>query len=187
MLHLDALRLAAGLAHLVPGAELHLGLADGDRMVVSGHPATSLTPCVFRRILVNAVRGRSGDHTLAGPRVTSCELAGSLEDLGGGVFGTRTLCGLEQRWIATTLPWRVAADLLETVAVDGLDHSAVHATVAPDEDLGVTSIALAVHDVSRGASLDALSTQIAASCLAEELMRSAIAIHLSSTPQELDR
>ncbi|MEL6894426.1 MAG: hypothetical protein AAFP84_22745, partial [Actinomycetota bacterium] len=130
MTDLNNLRLAAALAHTAPGAELQLFCGGGAQVTVSQHPAADMTPCQFRTILISLLsNGAPPSIVHPAARITLVEIGGALVDLGGGVQRSRTLCGIEQRWITTSLPWSDVCDVLDRAGPEGLPDDAMNANV----------------------------------------------------------
>ncbi|MEM1335115.1 MAG: hypothetical protein AAGG08_16820, partial [Actinomycetota bacterium] len=105
-------------------------------------------------------------------RIVDVEVGGALVDLGGGVARSRTLCGLEQRWIASTLPWAEMYDLLDDAGPEGLPDDAMNATVKPDEELGTTVLVISANDRRYQATLDCVAADVAGRVMAAEMIRS---------------
>jgi hypothetical protein len=159
---LERLRLAVALGHSAPGAELRLHSAAGGTTIVSAHPAADLDHCAVRRTLLDAASSERCE------RVSAVELAGSLDEIGGGVFRVAR-DGVEQRWIATLLhPDRVVG-LVEATAVDERCEHSLHACLKPDADLAVTIVVITAEDAGLVAELDDVATRISAAIFVEEL------------------
>lgn len=177
----EHLRLSAALAHAVPGAELHLVGAFGDAVVVASHPGADLTACQFRAILLASHTAVQVD---AVARIRAVRFDGAVREVGGGVLRTGTMCGSEQRWVATTLPWRTVVEMLDELQPTGLPDEAFHANVKPDSVLGVVTIAITSRDRRFHAVLDQVAEDVAARLMTEELVRSCTAEDLLSTPKD---
>ncbi len=175
---LEAIRLASALVHAVPGAELRLTCAAGVDVVVSRHPAADLTPCAMRQVVIDARRRSAA--TLGGSvsRIVELAVGGSMEEFGGGVVRSRTPCGAEQRWLATTLPWELVADLLRELPCP----DAMHATVRPDDALAVTLVGVSTTTADLVPQLDRLGASLAAQLLVEELLAS---VHAAGDAQAI--
>ncbi len=96
----EALRIAAALAHCVPGVGLELRCAHGDGLSVAYRRLDAhLDPCQLRRALVTPAA--PGVPRLA-DAIVSAELRWGFDDLGAGVL-RRASGETEERWFATTL------------------------------------------------------------------------------------
>ena len=179
----ERLRLAAALVHVVPGAELRLTGAFGESVVIGPHPDADLTARHFRAVLLSPFTGANVDVV---SRIGAVEFAGAVEDVGGGVLRTRTVCGLERRWIATTLARGPVVELLDDVRPPDLPEEAIRPRVVPDAELGVTVVALTAHHRRLQSMLDQVAVAVAARSMAEELVRACDAHDLLSTPKDGD-
>ena len=196
MTQLTNLRLAAGLAHTVPDAELQLHCEHGAHVTIGRIESADMTPCQFRAVMIAMLADRAGRHhgpSSPAARVTAVTLGGSLEEVGGGVVRSRTLCGMEQRWIATTVPWTVVLDLLDDIGPAELPSEAMNANVKPDSELGVTVLVITTNDHRHASMLDRVASDVASRLMTEELMRDCVASATNehdprlSTPKESDR
>ncbi|MCU0260133.1 MAG: hypothetical protein MUE78_03855 [Ilumatobacteraceae bacterium] len=159
----DRLRLAVVLAHPVEGASVELECWDGQRLVVSAHPAADLTVCQLRQVVLASARPDQPDWTRI---VAAVSVGGALVDLGAGVYRRRER-GLEQRWfVADLVPDGVAAVLRE---IDP-GHHAVEARVVADLDLGAAAVCIQTTDRSASGSLDRVALDAATACLVAELV-----------------
>lgn len=166
---LERLRLAAALGHTVPGAVLRLQTTQHEEIVVSAHPAGDISPCAMRRVIVALSCPTIPDHS---EKIARIDVGGSLEELGGGVYGV-VRDGVEQRWIASLLKPDLVADLLDVVGVDSLPDDVMHGCLKPDTDLGVTLLVVSSNDRRYDHALDEVAAKAAATIFAEELLRSA--------------
>lgn len=164
MTPLERLRLSVAVGHAVYGAELRLTTDRGDVITVSSHSAAQLDHCSLRRLVAASTcpgRPDVSDHIVA------IELTGSLSDAGGGVYRV-VRQGHEQRWIPSLLHPNRLGELLTALQIDGVDNDELHATLKPDELLGVTIIVLTTAErfVDR---LDEAAEYWAASIAVDEL------------------
>jgi len=159
----EELRIAAALAHVVPGAALHLTLRqpihDVAELLVADALGADLHPCRFRAMVV-AWRARGDAMT---EQIAGIAVAGGVVHLGAGVYERRGPEGREC-WFATLLDSDRTIDLLS--AMPG-DHEC-DARVLPDTDLEVTVIRLM--STRADVHLDDLAVRVVAACLSEELM-----------------
>lgn len=165
MTPLERLRLATALAHTVPGAELRLVTHSGEQIVVSRHPAADIDPCKMRQVVAASACPRHPDLSR---RITAVTIGGSLVDLGGGIFVSRS-GGLEHRWVASLLPHQSLSELLDDVGHDQVPADAMRATLKPDPELGVTVISVTSNHARFDHALDEVATHVAAVCFVAEL------------------
>jgi hypothetical protein len=162
---IDQLRLAAGLVHTVPDAELHLFGAGGFHRVVSYGPAGDRTPCQWRTGLIRA--REQGRHP--GPGILGIELGGSLQSIGGTGVARRDVDGVEC-WFATLLcPTAIEAALQECRVPVAPEHVAV--AVRPDPLLGVSSVRLRIIEPSWEEHLPEIGMVASSACTIEEVLR----------------
>ena len=174
---LEHLRLIAALVHTCPGAEVTLRCDTGEIVRVGRRPGSGMTPCEFRAATIALGNARSDQPKQPGAdsaaRIVDAEFGGALTDIGGGVARSRTPCGIEQRWIATTLPSFVVCDLLDGVGPDGLPEAAMSGDLRVDYELGTSVIAISPADQRYRAVLDHVAIDVAARCLTGELLHAA--------------
>ncbi|MEL6894387.1 MAG: hypothetical protein AAFP84_22545, partial [Actinomycetota bacterium] len=60
--------------------------------------------------------------------------------------------------------------VLDRAGPEGLPDDAMNATVRPDEALGVTTLAISANDRRYQATLDCVAADVAARCMADELI-----------------
>jgi hypothetical protein len=162
----------------VPASQLRLHTVDEQTIVVGNHPSADLDACAMRRLIRASARPGGPDHA---HRIARIELGGSLDDLGGGVVRV-VRAGIEQRWIASLLAPHHLVELLGEVELDQVPDEAMHASVKPDPQLGVSLLVITANDPRHAHHLDALAAQAAAALFVEELRCSVLAEHLRSTP-----
>ena len=180
MTSLERLRLAVALAHSIAGAELRLTCGPDDTIVVSDHPAADLTTCAMRSVVIANECRSTPDYSA---RISSIQFGGSLDDVGGGVLRTRTVCGMEQRSVATVLAPDAVVDVLDRVGGEVPDD-AVHANVRTDAELGVTVFTITAIDRRFDAAVDEIITAAAAACFTAELLRAAAAECPDASPTD---
>jgi hypothetical protein len=162
----ESLRLAVGLVHAVPGAELHLRTAEEQVVVVGGGPAADVDPCSMRRAIMMAACPAAPDPS---QWITGLEIKGALQALGGGLFRPRGEPG-SQRWFATLLPSERVLDLLGALDLGDVPDDALLASVRPDQALGLASVCIELAAPCMDARLDEIASGAYASCLVEELI-----------------
>jgi hypothetical protein len=162
---IDQLRLAAGLVHTVPDAELHLFGVGGAHRVVSAGPGGDLTPCQWRTRVIRA--REQGGHP--GPGIVAVELGGSLRPVGGTGVARRDADGAEC-WFATLLcPTAIEAALQDCRVPVAPEHVAV--AVRPDPLLGVSAVRMRIVERDLEVHLPEIGMVAAAACTVEELLR----------------
>ena len=184
MITADQLRLAVALTHTVPGVELQLITRNGERTVVSRHPAGDIDPCSFRRTIVAA-----GPNTHTDPfnQIEEIRIGGSLRHRGGGLMSSQTPCGLQQRWLASTLPWCAVRTALGEVGAAEIPEGAMEATIKPDPDLDVSLVVITAIDRRYDVVLERMGNDLVAAVLAEELVRSTAVDAAAPDPIEPER
>ena len=168
MTNLERLRLGTALAHVVPGATLHLRCHSGEQVNVGAHPTADLDACALRKVVLASSCPEVPDYS---ELVSDIEVCGSLQHIGGGVH-RRVVGDVEQRWIATLLCPVTVASLLDACGADGIPHDAMHACLKPDGELAVTCVAITANDPKFDRLLDEVAAQAMSSFLVEELLRS---------------
>ena len=168
MTNLENLRLSTALAHVVPGATLHLSCHSGQMVNVGAHPTADLDACALRKVVIASACPDVPDYSQL---VSEIKVCGSLQHIGGGVH-RRVVGEVEQRWIATLLSPATVADLLDDCGPNGIPHDAMHACLKPDNDLAVTCIAITANDPKFDRLLDEVAAQAMSAFLVEELLRS---------------
>lgn len=163
---LERLRLAAALAHTVPGAELRLHPAQGQSILVARHPAAEIDPCDLRRTVLAAACPARPDPSRWIDRL---ELAGSLADEGLRLY--RDLASpLPRWWTVTLLRHGAVAEAIGAIAIDHLPDDAVEATLVPDNALGVTAVRIEALRAGFGVEVHALAVAVNAALAARELV-----------------
>jgi hypothetical protein len=170
MTNLERLRLSTALAHVVPGATLHLVCHSGQDLAVGAHPTADLDACALRRVVIASACPDVPDYSELVGEITVC---GSLQHIGGGVH-RRVVGEVEQRWIATLLSPATVADLLDDCGPNGIPQDAMHASVKPDNELAVTCVAITANDPKFDRLLDEVAAQAMSAFLVEELLRSTV-------------
>ncbi len=165
MTPLERLRLATALVHAIPDAEMRLRTDQNECVVVSRAPGADIDPCKMRRVV--AAMACPHRPELA-DRVTEVTFGGSVSDLGGGVFASRSSDG-EHRWVASLLGFPTVSELLSGVGPDGLPDEAMRACLKPDPELGVTVVGITANDARFDDVLDEVAGQAAAACFVAEL------------------
>lgn len=162
------LRLAAGLAHVVPGAELRLRHADGRQVVVSRHPGADVDPCELRQAVA---AGACPAHPDCSRWLEVDWLGGTLELRDHTVLRRHTT-GREERWFATLLDADAVVGVLEGLTPDGLDEAAmqvISAGLRPDPVLEMTAVCLTTEAPCLEPHLDRIAAQAHAACLVAEI------------------
>lgn len=168
MTNLERLRLSTALAHVVPGATLHLSCHSGQDVNVGSHPSADIDACSLRRVVIASGCTELPDYS---ELVRDIEVGGSLQHMGGGVH-RRVVGDVEQRWIATLLTPAAVAELLDDCGPNGIPHDAMHACLKPDGELAITCVAITPNDPRFVRRLDEVAAQAMSAFLVEELLRS---------------
>lgn len=174
MIEPEHLRLGAGLAHAVPGAELLLHTDVGEPVIVGRRPDADLSPCQLRAVLASPA---ATDTSRPADRIVQVEVTGQAEHVGGGVVRSQTPCGLEQRSVATTLSWGAVAEILHGIEADvddDLPADALQAQVRPDPELGVTVVTITSIDARFDSFVDGVAAMVSARCMVDELVATPI-------------
>lgn len=162
----EQLRLATAVGHTVPGAELRLRTRAGKRLGVSRYPSADLDVCALRNVVIAGTRSPCAD--LAG-QISEIEIGGTITDAGGGIFAS-SLDRREQRWVATFAPPHRVVELLADLGLeDAVPEEAMHASVKPDTELGVTVVAITATGGRSPQFLDEVAATVAATFLVDEL------------------
>ena len=152
------LRLAAVLAHSVPGVTLELHCRTGERLVVADRRLDAhLTTCQLRAALLSTPRLADVVHAVS----VRC----GLHELGGRVYRSG-----EERWLVTYLPVDVLFGLFTTNPLD-LPDEAIAVSLRPDLDLGATAVRITAADPDHACRLDEVALWATAACVVEELVR----------------
>ena len=163
---IDQLRLAAGLVHVVPDAELHLFGAGGSRRVVSLWAERRPDPVPVAHPAHPGVASRA---STPGRPSSGFELGGSLRSIAGTGVARRDADGAEC-WFATLLcPAAIEAALQECRVPVAPEHAAV--AVRPDPLLGVSSVRLRIIEPSCEEHLAEIGMVAASACTIEEVLR----------------
>ena len=170
MIDADTIRLAAALAHTVPGVVLELRCCNDDVLTVAHRRLDAqLDPCQLRAALL-AVR-RAGRPHLS-DALEAVAVRGALEDLGGGLFRCVRDAG-EERWFASLLDPSTIEEELADLEV-GVPDGAMRVGLCPDSDLGVTAVRLVVSDPLWSHRLDEVGFTALATCMVAETLRAAL-------------
>jgi hypothetical protein len=157
----ESLRIAAALAHCIPGVTLHLRCEHDDLLVVAYHRLDAhLDPCQLRRMVL------AGVPALA-EMVRDVQVRVGVDDLGGGLYGRTGDDGAE-RWFATTLGPQAVNDVFESCEID-IAEQAMGARILPDTCLGITVVCLTVNDTEVAHRLDEIAAWSVAACMVREL------------------
>jgi hypothetical protein len=163
MTRLERLRIAAALAHTVPGVTLQVTWCDDTTTLVSAH-GNGLRPCELRHLVSGAVRFRPGAFVGG---MADVAVAGGLADLGSGVYATGCRQGVPVRWLSAFLHPQTVKEIAEDCphATDQLEVS-----IHPDQDLGVTVVAIRTHGGDM-AALDLTAAWLNTELLVREAMQ----------------
>lgn len=166
----EQIRIAAALAHAIPGVTLEVrcrsDVRDDERLLVAHHRLDAhLDPCQFRRVLL---AGSTTGLPAVAARIDRVELRCGVDDLGAGVYG-RTGDDGPERWFATTLLPDAVNEVFDACDLD-IAHEAIGARILPDSCLGVTVVCLTANDVWHRYRLDEVAAWSVAACMVEELV-----------------
>lgn len=162
-----ALRLAACLAHTVPGVSLSLTCRHGGEVLVSyACLGAQLDPCQLRAGLL--CPGVPGVPRLADV-VVRVDVANGLLDLGGGLYERSHPGAASERWFVTSLDHEHVVDLLRTGPTD-LPDDAMAVTVKPDVGLGVCAVCIRCDDRLNQDRLDEVALWALSTCMVAELL-----------------
>jgi hypothetical protein len=169
-MNIDQLRLAAGIVHTVPDAELHLFGVGGARRVVSYLDGGDLTPCQWRTRLIRARE----QQLQPGTGIVAMAFGGSLRSIEGTGIARRDPDGADgdgpECWFSTLLcPTAIEAALRECRVPVAPEHVAV--AVRPDPLLGVSAVRLRINDPAFEEHLGEIGMVAAAACTVEEVLR----------------
>jgi hypothetical protein len=162
---LDRLRLAAALAHRIPGARLVLRGPTGADITIGRDPGDALDPCQFRRAVVASSVPGAPD---LGTQLDPIALTGHPESLGGGVYATSCPHG-SSRWFATLLDPDRARGVLAGIT-GPVPDDLVDAGLGIDRNLAVTVVRITACGRDLDAELDDLAQRAFAACCVEELV-----------------
>jgi hypothetical protein len=161
-------RLAVGLAHVIPGATVELRTDDGGVLRAArdlGQDAV-MTPCDLRASLLARSCSMLSPVAL---RMTEVRIFGEgLVDRGGGLYARRCPHGTEERWFATFLAPSSVSRILDECPLDLPDI--LDATLRPDVELGVVVTALSTTTPELVDALDDASRWASAACYTQELL-----------------
>jgi hypothetical protein len=161
----ESLRIAAALAHSIPGVTLELRCGNDDSLVVAYHRLDAhFDPCQFRRAVL--APSSVGIPCLV-DALTGVELRFGVDDLGAGLYG-RTGDDGDERWFATTLGPDGVNEVFEHCDLD-IAEQAMTARILPDSCLGVTVVCLTVNERSLAHRLDEVAAWSVGACLVAEL------------------
>lgn len=171
----ELLRLGVALAHVVPGADMHIAAPAGSDLSVSSSPAADMNICDLRQLVVSSSCPRQPDVS---QWIKIIEIGGSLEHCGGGIYRSRGTPD-DQRWFATLLSPREVIDVLMRLESRAEVDESVKALLKPDLALGVTSVRLRAGDPAAEVGIDEAVQSAHGACLVSELLR------CSGTPRGL--
>lgn len=161
------LRMAACLAHTVPGVSLVLTCGHGNEILVSySCLGAQLDPCQLRAGLL--CPGVPGVPRLADV-VVRVDVANGLLDLGGGLYERSHPGAASERWFATSLDHALVVDLLRAAPAD-LPDDAIGVTVKPDLGLGVCAVCIRCDDPAYHDRLDEVAVWALSTCMVAELL-----------------
>jgi hypothetical protein len=164
----ESVRIAAALAHCIPGITLELTCSNHDQLIVAYHRLDAqLDPCQLRRALI--AEPSAGLPRLA-DAITEVTIRLGVDDLGAGLYGRSGDRG-DERWFATTLGPVAVNEMFETCTID-IAEQAMAARIVPDGCLGVTVVCLTVNDHTTAHRLDEVAAWSVASCMVGELVMS---------------
>lgn len=167
-IRLDALRLAAALAHSVPDTRLRLTTDLGVAVEIGRHTDADLGPCQFRQAVA---AGSCPGATDCSRWIGEVSLDGALGEVRGPVHRYRPDGAV--RVFATTLHHDVAAAVVAEAAEENCADAellaAADARVVADPMLGVSVVFLRIPDTPPWV-VDRLADDIAARCLVAELI-----------------
>jgi hypothetical protein len=165
MLWHDHVRLAACLAHTVPGVTVELVCSNDERLIVAHHRLDAhFSPCELRTALL-------ADDQPGLPRfvdvVVDATITAGLQHLGGGLY--ERYCDLHtERWFATLLDHEQLGDVLGANQFD-LPNHAVDVRLLPDRELGVTAVRV-ICDGAFVGRIDEVASWALAACMVAELI-----------------
>lgn len=162
----ETLRLAVGLAHAVPGADLLLRCNDGHRLLVGSENSADIHICDLRRVMIASA---CPTHPNPADWVEALDLEGSLHSQGGGIYRV-VRSGREERWFASALRPEVAFARLGQLDAQPLPTSAFEVSLKPDPGLRLTSVCVRADELNLERHLDELALAAHAACLVEEIL-----------------
>jgi hypothetical protein len=166
--HRQGTRLAAALAHTLPGAVLRLTAGRHGSMLVAGDRADGdLTCCQLRSALI-APR-RAGIVHISDVITHAALVAGAI-DLGGGLYQPSHPSAADERWFVATVPFDRVGELAAQCPVSMPDE-AMSIVLKPDVELACTVVTVTA-GVGYGFRLDEVAFWLLSACVADELIRS---------------
>ncbi|MEM7322959.1 MAG: hypothetical protein AAF531_07730 [Actinomycetota bacterium] len=162
-----SVRLAVGLAHTAPGAELTLRRADGGELVAANRLGADIDLCALRRFVIDAVGRSAADRWVA-----VVGLGGSLARAEDG-FWRSTDPDEHRRWFATFLRQDRIVELLGEIDTTDIGDDGIDVMLKPDPCLGVTSVRVSAEGSHLIERLDELTRRAASACVVDELIWSA--------------
>ncbi len=170
-------RLAVGLAHTVPGAELTVRRTDGGELVAANRPDADVDLCSLRRLVIGTVGASTADRWIEVVRV-----GGSVAQTEDGLWASD---GPEpRRWFATMLRQERVIDLLREIDTADIGDDGIEVVLKPDACLGLTAVAISADGPHLIDRLDELARRAHAACLVDELIWSArAAVHRVDPPR----
>lgn len=159
------LRLAAVLAHSVPGVSLRLTSVDGDQLLVSSAClGAQLDPCRLRNVLVAP---STGERFAA--RISEIEIAAGAVHLGGDLYERAHPGCWGERWFVTMLEHAGVACLAGEASF-GIPDDAIVVRLKPDAELGACAVCVECVDRTHLDRLDEVATWLLARCMVGELL-----------------
>lgn len=179
-------RLAVGLAHSIPGAELTFRRVDGGEVVAANRPGADVDLCSLRRLVMRSVGSSTADRWLEIVRV-----GGSVTPTSDGLWASE---GPEpRRWFATMLRQERVIDVLGAIETEGIGDDEIEVLLKPDPCLGLTAVGVTARGPHLVDHLDELARRAHAACIVDELICSARIVAPDSqrsdgqvTPVDLD-
>ena len=168
----DSVRLAVGLAHAVPDAEIRLAAPVGSDLSVSSNPGADIDICRLQQLVASSTCASQPDVS-RWIRIT--EIRGSIRHCGGGIYRTCSETD-EQRWFATLLTPGEVIDILRRLESRERIAPGVDALLKPDLALGVTAVCLSVGDPAAGIDIDDAAEAAHSACMVSELLRCTSAV-----------
>lgn len=160
----EIVRLGAGLAHVVQGAEIRLATPHGKALVASTHPSSDITLCDVREALLYSGCRHRPDVSRW---IEITEICGSLSSCGGGVYRLQG-AEPEQRWFATLLHSNQVIEVLRRLEYEEPLCGAINAKLLPDRPLGVTAVCVSADDAR--IDIDEVAVILHGACLVSELV-----------------
>ncbi|MEM9566204.1 MAG: hypothetical protein AAGA93_26525 [Actinomycetota bacterium] len=159
-------RLAVGLAHGVPGAELRIRRTDGGELVAANRPDADVDLCSLRRLVIGTVGASTADRW-----IEVIGVGGSVTATDDGLWASND--AEPRRWFATMLRQERVIDLLGEIDTADIGDDGIEVVLKPDPCLGLTSIGVSAEGPHLVDRLDELARRANVACLVDELIWSA--------------